>query len=99
MAEALRHWERTAHSQKKQCLLKNHLILLIMKKLKAFTVKNMSSLSREEMAVINGGEFYSFSCQFEGQACAVEVPGGVNTGTCKWYYANPYTKALACDTM
>lgn len=44
-----------------------------MKKLKAFTVKNMSSLSREEMALINGGEFYSFTCYFEGQSCAVKI--------------------------
>lgn len=96
MAEALRHWERTTHSQKKQCLLLNPLILLVMKKLKAFTVKNMSSLSREEMALINGGEFYSFTCYFEGQSCAVKVSGGINTGTCKWYYTSPNTQVLTC---
>lgn len=70
-----------------------------MKKLKAFAVKDMASLSREEMALINGGEFYSFTCLSEGQPCAVAVSGGVNTGTCKWYYTSPYSKDLKCDAL
>lgn len=57
----------------------------------------MSSLSRKEMALTNGGEFYSFSCYFEGQPCAVEVSGGVNTGTCKWYYTASNKQELTCS--
>lgn len=46
-----------------------------MKKLKSFSVKSMASLSREEMAQINGGEFIANYCLVEGQKCAVVVTG------------------------
>lgn len=48
MAEALRHWERTISLRKRQCLLLNPIILVIIKKLKSFSVKSMSSLPREK---------------------------------------------------
>lgn len=67
-----------------------------MKKLKNFSVTNMSALSREEMALINGGEFIPFECTSEGQACAVDVSGGVLKGMCKWYYASETVKYLYC---
>ena len=41
----------------------------------------MSSLSRKEMVLINGGEFYPFDCSFEGQPCTFKASGGINTGT------------------
>mgnify|MGYP000337902484 FL=1 len=53
-----------------------------MKKLKSFSVKSMASLSREEMAQINGGEFIANYCLVEGLKCAVVVTGGVYIGTC-----------------
>ena len=68
-----------------------------MKKLKSFSVKSMASLSREEMAQINGGEFMANYCLVEGQKCAVVVTGGVNIGTCKWVYVSYNKKELTCD--
>lgn len=70
-----------------------------MKKLKSFSVTNMSALSREEMALINGGEFIPFKCTSEGQTCAVEFTDGVNTGTCKWVNTSQTSKYLVCDYM
>lgn len=67
-----------------------------MKKLKPFSVKSMASLSREEMALINGGEFLSYYCYYEGQKCVVEADGGVNTGTCKHVNTDISTTVLTC---
>lgn len=56
---------------------------------KVFSVKNMSSLSRKAKPLVNGGAFYTFTCSFEGQPCAVEASGDVNTGTCQCYLHKP----------
>lgn len=57
---------------------------LTMKKLKSFTVKNMSALSREEMMYINGGsnDRYYTSCTLKnaGEMCIYEG----RTGTCDY---------------
>ncbi len=67
-----------------------------MKKLKSFSVKSMASLSREEMALINGEEFLPFKCTVEDQRCAIPATGGINTGTCKWIYTSEDELHLYC---
>ncbi len=60
-----------------------------MKKLKAFRVACMAELSREQMALVQGGanEFLTGKCTSanKGAKCYISVPGGVETGTCGSY--------------
>jgi hypothetical protein len=79
MAEALRHWEQIGRLQKRQCIL-FFVIPLIMKKIKPFFVKSMSSLTNEEMHCISGGQkdrFYT-SCTLAnvGEKCVYQEKEG-----------------------
>ena len=67
-----------------------------MKKMKKFNLCNARVLSRNDMTALLGGEFLSYTCNREGQSCAILVDGGVNTGTCKWYYASETQMNLTC---
>ncbi len=67
-----------------------------MKKLKAFRVARMAELSREQMALVQGGvnEFLTGKCTSAnvGKKCYISVPGGVETGICGSYtvtYSTP----------
>ncbi len=68
-----------------------------MRKVTAFSVTRMSELSREQMALVQGGainEFLTGECTSanEGQKCYISVPGGVVTGKCGYYtvtYSSP----------
>ncbi len=61
-----------------------------MKKLKPFSVARMAELSREQMALVQGGanEFLIGECTTlnEGTKCYINVTGGVLTGRCGFYY-------------
>lgn len=67
-----------------------------MRKLKKFSLSGRI-LSDEEMSKVCGMTFVAFDCYSEGQSCAVYASGGVNTGTCKWSYADMATKYLVCS--
>ena len=67
-----------------------------MKKMKKFNLGNARVLSPNDMTALLGGEFLSYTCSREGQSCAIQVNGGVNTGTCKWYYASENQMNLTC---
>ena len=54
-----------------------------MKKMKKFNLGNARVLSPNDMTALLGGEFLSYTCSREGQSCAIQVDGGVNTGNCK----------------
>ncbi len=60
-----------------------------MKKVKPFRVARMAELSREQMALVQGGvnEFLTGECTSAnvGAKCYISVPGGVETGTCGSY--------------
>ncbi len=68
-----------------------------MRKVKAFSVTRMSELSREQMALVQGGainEFLTGECTSanKDQKCYISVPGGVVTGKCGSYtvtYSSP----------
>ena len=61
-----------------------------MKKVKPFRVARMAELSREQMALVQGGanEFLIGECTTttEGKKCYVSVSGGFEKGTCGFYY-------------
>lgn len=80
-AEALRHWEPTTRLRKMQCHCLTTNQSLTMKRLKPIKVKSISSLSREQMALITGGvddRFYtSCTVQNAGQKCIYEGQNGV----------------------
>ena len=63
-----------------------------MKKLKVFSVKNMSALTREEIARIHGGDFYRSICApgIDKKNFFVPVTGGIETGVCETYYVVYY---------
>ena len=71
-------------------------ISVIMKKMKRFNLGNARVLSPNDITALLGGEFLSYTCSREGQSCAIQVDGGVNTGTCKWYYAGETQMNLTC---
>lgn len=71
-----------------------------MKKLKSFTVKSMASLSREEMAYINGGssDRYHTSCDMKnvGEKCIYDG----RYGTCDYTTTSSSTgEVLYYDTF
>ena len=71
-------------------------ISVIMKKMKRFNLGNARVLSPNDITALLGGEFLSYTCSREGQSCAIQVDGGVNTGTCKWYYVSENQMNLTC---
>ena len=66
-----------------------------MRKLKKFTLAEGHELSAEEMAMLEGGDFIPFSCNYEHAACVVLGDAGVYTGTCQYVGLNGET-VLAC---
>lgn len=59
-----------------------------MKKLKSFSVKSMVSLSKEQMAKINGGDITIHDCSgytgTEGAYCAYQIVGNtITVGICE----------------
>ena len=69
-----------------------------MKKLKKFNLSNVQYLTQNEMRMLNGGEFISGSCNYEGQKCYVPAGDGINTGTCGWEYTSSTSQYLRCKT-
>lgn len=67
-----------------------------MRKLKKFNLQASQILSKEEMLTVSGMDFYSTTCSYEDQKCAVSATGGFNTGTCKWIYESSTHKYLKC---
>ncbi len=58
-----------------------------MKKLKPFSVKNMTTLSREAMANVHGGDFTIYDCKAgnEGKYCAISSQNWIiHIGVCKY---------------
>ncbi len=70
-----------------------------MKKLKPFSVARMAELSREQMALVQGGanEFLTGQCTTltEGAKCYISVSGGVQTGKCGFYYVTYTTPEVS----
>lgn len=59
-----------------------------MRKIKSFSVRDMATLSREDMLKVCGGDFTVHDCKegYEGKTCAVSFSGPtVTLGTCKYY--------------
>lgn len=67
-----------------------------MKKLKKFNLNQGKILSTKELSTLCGGEFISGSCSYAGQKCYVTANGGINTGTCGWYYSSASKQELTC---
>ncbi len=58
-----------------------------MKKLKPFSVKNMTTLSREAMAKVHGGDFTVYDCKAgnAGKYCAISIQDWiVHLGVCTY---------------